>query len=259
MPGELSPTRPRRTPRRAASSVVRWWKYDVRGQQRPEPNTEDRIGVQVAQSRPGAPAVLTIGGLNSRPGIPNWEFARTLDRDDVQLVFVRDLRQAWYQRGIADTQGFTGSVREIAGVVEQLDAPRVSIVGSSAGGILGLHLSAALPNAHRTLLFTPQTTIHPLDRLRMRDTRWQRRVLSAYRSGDRSLRVPGDLDFGACEVRIVVGGDHRLDLLHAARVPGAHTDILPGVGAHMVARHLRDEGRLDDYISWLIEDPSPAD
>src|SRR4051794_31750462 len=101
--------------------------------------------------------------LGKFAGMPVFEFFSLLAREDpeVKRVFVRDLRQAWYQHGI---EGIGADVPEAATRLRRLaadsGAERVVTIGASAGGF-GAILFGALVEGGEGHAFSPPTVPDP--------------------------------------------------------------------------------------------------
>ena len=72
--------------------------------------------------------LLAFGGMVGRIGIPPFEFFSLTGEMPVKRLFVRDLRQAWYHRGIP---GHGASLPEVADSLRAMIARRTSTVSSS--------------------------------------------------------------------------------------------------------------------------------
>jgi hypothetical protein len=204
--------------------------------------------------------LLAFGGLVGQIGIPPFEFFSLTAGVPVKRLFVRDLRQAWYHRGIpGHGSGLPGVADALSPLLAHHEVERLVVAGASAGGYAALLLGTLL-GADEVLCFAPQTVLD-LDTLaEMGDHRWDwrlgrqkaagavdarftdlRRVLPAARCAETSYRIYFDDSL-------------RADRLHAERLAG-----LPGVrlyrfgrGSHNIARSLRDSGALERVLRGAL-------
>jgi pimeloyl-ACP methyl ester carboxylesterase len=200
--------------------------------------------------------LLAFGGMAGQLQIPPFEFFALTGEMPVKRLFVRDLHQAWYHRGIP---GYGSTIEEVAESLRQLiarhDVDRLVVAGVSAGGYAALVFGALL-SADRALCFAPQTTVDQDILAAMDDHRWDDRL--------ELLTSSGSLDSGWTDLR---------DALPAARCADTHYDLyfdesfdpdrvhserlagLDGVrlhhvaeGEHEIARKMRETGELEQVL-----------
>ena len=206
-------------------------------------------------SVPSRAVLVAFGGLRGELDIPPFEFFRLTVQVPVKKIFVRDLGQAWYHRGVP---GIARDVDELAvylkSAVQQADVQRVVTVGTSAGGYAAL-LLGSLMEVDDVHAFSAQTFLGRWNRLRHRDGRWKRQVRAVH--GSRTVirryldlkRVFASRRVGTC-FHLHFCDNHRLDRIHAQRLGG-----LPGVkllpypeGGHRLVKFLRDQDRLQQLL-----------
>jgi dienelactone hydrolase len=200
--------------------------------------------------------LVAFGGIRGEIAIPPFEFFSVVGDIPVTKVFVRDLDQAWYQRGV---RGLGTSVAETAVALEHLvrerRARRVVMTGNSAGGFAAI-LFGRMLGVDGVVAFAPQTFIDRWNRLRHRDHRWKAEI-RALRHRPPSAPV---LDLrravraAVVPVEIHYDRSFRLDALHAERLDGQ-----PGVqlhpyrgGSHNLVRTLRDTGDLKQILTYAL-------
>lgn len=219
-------------------------------------------GIQIDIEREGSTLLIAFGGMMGKfAGMPAFEFFSLVARENpaVKRVFVRDLRQAWYQHGV---EGVGSSVPEVASRLRELvaesGAERVVTIGASAGGF-GAILFGALIGADEVHAFSPQTF---LDRRRRallldRSNPVQTAALHASSgSGGRFFdvkRVVADAAAPTCYV-IHYPRYSRTDALHALRMRSLDGVTLRSYPfrAHNVAGRLRDQGTLPALLERII-------
>lgn len=228
--------------------------------------TTTEEGVLEDLAAPSPVLVIAFGGLTmSVGGIPPFEFFRVLnDVAPAKKVFLRDLRQSWYHRGVEgfapDIAGVEAGLRRI---VAEAEPRKLVTIGASAGGYAAL-LFGRLLGATEVHAFGPQTFIGPGQRLRHLDRRWPELWRSLMLSGRYQPRY-GDLyrvfrRTPSHDARVVVHycPADRLDTAHARRL-GRHPDVelrLHDEGGHFLVQHLRDTGQLEPLLRSLLSSES---
>lgn len=219
-------------------------------------------GIQIDVERDGSTLLIAFGGMMGKfAGMPAFEFFSLLAREDIEVkrVFVRDLRQAWYQHGV---EGAGSSVPEVASHLRELadrsGAERVVTIGASAGGF-GAILFGALIGADEVHAFSPQTFLDRRRRALYLD-RSNRSQIAALRAS--SGATGGFFDLkplvadAAAPTSFVIHYPRysRTDAIHALRMRTLERVELRAyrMRAHNVVRRLRDEGTLPRLLEEII-------
>jgi hypothetical protein len=205
--------------------------------------------------------LVAFGGMESRMGVPPFEFLSIAGEMDVKRMFVRDLQQAWYHLGLprcgSDLDELAVSLR---GMLRRRRVQRLVLAGSSAGGYAAIVFGTLL-GADVVLAFSPQTTLD-LDVLgRMGDHRWDER-LEQLTNADELNPAWIDLRSALPEARWCEETQYRLYFDEAQRADREHAERLAGLegvrlyrfggGGHRVARHMRDSGALARVIERAV-------
>lgn len=230
--------------------------------------SEDSLGSGVEVHRTGSSVLLvSFGGIRAGTGLPGFEFRRMLSAHPCDQVFVRDLEQAWYQRG---SRPEARSVPELAGwlrrFIEDGGYTRVVFVGNSMGGYAAILFGAMLDVDH-ALAIAPQTFVQWRRRILYRDPRWRRQVLRlhlATRSHRRYRDLVATLRHHRPQrlsVEVHYAPNDLLDRVHATYLAERWPIDLrehPN-GGHQVVKHLRDTGELDAILGRVLAAaPQPA-
>lgn len=193
------------------------------------------------------PTVIAFGGMAHQLMMPTSAFISTLSTTDVNVLFIKDLRQCWYQRGL---RGLGNDPQSAAWALLDL-APKgssiVGAVGTSSGGT-GALLMGALLGVERIVAFSPRTLV---DRAAVRSLRAAGTPVANMRIRRPYCDMALMLDrYPVARVDIHVGARNAVDVASAQRLEG-----LPGVSVHLhdtsvhtVARFLRDQGRLGPLL-----------
>jgi len=206
----------------------------------------------------GSPVlVVAFGGLaNSIGAMPPFEFLRMLRSPEVDKLFVRDLRQSWYQRGVEGCSTDVATTAQwLRAMVETRPYQRVVTLGTSAGGFAALLFGAMLEVDH-VLAFGPQTFLGPTQRARHADARWLGitfRMHVGVRKSKKVLDVaPPMRKTNGTQYEVHVGANH-LDLVHARHLVGInHTSVHSHAGGHNVAKVLREQGTLSGILDRAV-------
>ncbi len=224
---------------------------------------DPQIALSLAASGDSRTLLLAFGGIAGRIGIPPFEFFSLTEGMPVKRLFVRDLRQAWYHRGVP---GHGSTVPEVAESLRRIlarhEVDRLVVAGNSAGGYAALMFGALL-GAEEVLCFAPQTVID-LDTLAaMGDHRWDDRLLAhaAARALDECFtdlrRVLPAAGRAGTIYRIYFDTTLHADRLHAERLADLQGVQLYrfGHGSHSIARALRETGALQRVLQRALDAP----
>jgi len=228
---------------------------------------EDEASISLDMDSDSRTLLLAFGGMEGRIGMPPFEFLRLTGDIPVKRLFVRDLRQAWYHRGMPGHGSTLGEVTEsLRAMIAEHDVERMVFTGNSAGGYAALVFGTLL-GADVVLAFAPQTNLDPAVLSRWGDHRWDERLLPLVKEGalderwvDLGSALPGAR---VADTRYQVYFDDSLavDRQHAESLLG-----LPGLrlyrfgrGAHHLVRSLRDDGALARIVRGALELPLDGD
>jgi hypothetical protein len=200
-----------------------------------------------------APALVCFGGIAGGMIGPPFEFLRLTEALAVHRIFVRDLNQCWYQRGLS---GVGADVRQVAAgldaILNELGSSRRVFVGTSSGAFAAI-LFGVLDRADAVIAFSPQASLTLKVRLRYRDRRWSKQVKKARRNSvdPQHIDLVRLLGTHADHAKITVhyGRDDRLDAAHADLL-GHQTGVeaVAHLGGHVFVRNLRDSGQLEPLL-----------
>jgi hypothetical protein len=229
-------------------------------------HSQDDEVLMMDMSSDSGTLLLAFGGIMGGIGMPPFEFLSLTGGIPVKRLFVRDLRQAWYHRGLA---GHGETLTQVAQALrEMLAAERVErlvVAGNSAGGYAALVFGTLL-NADVVLSFAPQTVLDLQELAAIGDHRWDSRL--------GPLRDAGALDERWIDLRVALARvpapntryrvffDESLasDRHHAERLRGLEGVRLYkfGRGAHELVRELRDCGALERMLREALRAPGEA-
>lgn len=197
------------------------------------------------------PLIISFAGLGDQ-----FQFAKSLDSLNVNVIYLRDLKHNWYLNGVPGIGGNVGQIAEFLNTkIKEGKYTKVITIGASAGGYAAL-LYGALLNANVILAFSPQTFIDHFHRLIYWDRRWQDRIAEIYSSTNvnRSyLDLKPLLKKYNGDVKLFFDKFHRIDAIHAKRLTIKNvTYFSSDIGGHALVKHLKENGKLKEYIEHAL-------
>jgi pimeloyl-ACP methyl ester carboxylesterase len=206
--------------------------------------------------------LIAFGGLRGRVDVPPFEFLSVTGDFPVKRMFVRDLYQAWYHRGLPRQRAKTlvGVADRLREIIDPHGVERLVTIGNSSGGYAALVFGALL-GADTALAFAPQTTLDPDEMAMLGDRRWESHLRGLRASGrmderwvDLRTALPDALK---PKTRLQVYFNERLpvDRLHAERLSGIPAVRLFRFGhgsGHYLVNTLRKNGSLERTLRDAI-------
>ena len=207
--------------------------------------------------RPGSHRVYFIfGGINSRIGMPPFEFYETARILDYSKVFFRDFSQAWYQCGLP---GIAKDVFELAEFIKsrinELQPREIYFTGNSMGGFAAILFSSILGTG-KAIAFSPQSCLSFSKRLGLGDRRWRKKIIRMYcKTMFRKhvydlpdVMIDNHQDF---TIDIHVSAGDQLDIKHATALQHFSQVRIHrhDLGSHDLVRYLRDTGMLASIMA----------
>lgn len=196
--------------------------------------------------------VFCFSGMAIATALPRREFYRSLVGSDANLIFVKDYRECWYQRGLL---GMSSNVEQTAILLRQL-APvdnKIAMTGTSAGGFAAI-LFGVLVGAHRIVAFAPQTIIDEdaFHNFKTSESQWDdvmsgNRMYLDLHAILRRHRFLGIID-------LYYSSDLDVDRTAAERLqefPCVRLHARPG-DAHSIAGKLKQDGELSTILADLL-------
>ena len=101
--------------------------------------------------------IVTFGGLHHAIVIPMYEFYNILKAFNVKKLFVRDMHQSWYHRGISENGNISTTCQILQKEIRKTGVKRVVFFGNSSGGYAAL-LFGRLLHVDEVHAFVPQTS-----------------------------------------------------------------------------------------------------
>lgn len=212
--------------------------------------------IEIQLSDNGKKLYIFFGGIAAGIAMPVFEFYNASKIIDDHKMFLRDFSQCWYQDGLPSIGKDVYSTAEyLKNKIDDIKPEKVYFVGNSMGGYAAI-LFAKLIGVGEVIAFAPQTFISPFLRIKNRDKRWAKQILSTYTKSLfkrkiwdlRPLLVNSNHNI---KTSIFVSKADKLDHIHASHISGIN-----GVnvyefedGGHGIVKLLRDEGKLPAIMS----------
>jgi hypothetical protein len=196
-----------------------------------------------------------FGGFSGAMGMPLFEFYRAAQVMDCSKVFLRDLAQAWYQRGLPTVGPDVFAIRVfLKHMIEESGASQIRFVGNSMGGFAAI-LFCSLLETGEAIAFSPQTFICQEKRAQHKDQRWAAQIneLAMTRSASDIYDLKSWISKHNpnTRARVYVSLADSLDMIHANELAEFQNIKIHSydVGGHRLVRHLRDDGSLARILS----------
>lgn len=221
---------------------------------------DPRVPLSLDMGHESSTLLIAFGGMAGELGVPPFEFFKSTGTIPVKRLFVRDLLQAWYHRGIpGHGETLQESAESLRALVTENGVGRLVVAGNSAGGYAAL-LFGTLLGADTVLCFSPQTVLDPDVLAEMDDHRWDEQLLSLLADGrldphwiDLRSVLPG-LRNGRTRYEVYFDETFPSDRLHAERLDGIEGLQMHRMahGGHDVVREMRDTGELERVLKTAI-------
>lgn len=197
---------------------------------------------------------LIFGGIKGGLGMPPFEFYRAAKLITCSKIFLRDLSQAWYQRGLPSLGEDILSIRDyLQHEITQSGARHIRFVGNSMGGFAAL-LFCALLKCGKAIVFSPQTFVSAEMRSIHQDNRWEQQINQLHKTTTGSeifdIKPYALKNYPELQASIYVSTDDSLDALHAQEMSDLPNVTIHrvGGGGHEIVKVLRDSGMLDQIL-----------
>lgn len=193
---------------------------------------------------------IFFGGISGSIGMPPFEFYQSSRILQYSKLFIRDLNQSWYQRGVAGLGIDAFAIgKYLSKKIAESGATEIIFIGNSMGGYAAL-LFCAMLKIGRVIAFAPQTFLTAEKRLFHHDERWGKEIDRLLNSTSQTdildLKQWIQSNYPTMEAQIHVSTLDALDCLHALELekfPNIKIYRYEYAGHGLVAR-LRDDGAL---------------
>ena len=225
--------------------------------------TDESAPVLTDFDTPSDTMLIVFGGFFGGLQIPVFEFFKVTEDIPVKKLFLRDIQQRFYQRGLPgiaeDTQGIADF---LARQIEEQGVKRVIMFGNSGGGYAALLFGCLVPNVTEVHSFVPRTFFTVPPRFWIRNPRFIWAHLDFLRQYLRYVDKPVDLEplmrkNTSTHFHVYYGKHNKADRGHAnwiAHLPNVTLYPYP-YKVHRMIKYLRDNGELKNLLLRAL-DPS---
>ena len=204
--------------------------------------------------------LVSFGGLRQGIGMPVYEFYNSLRSINCDKVFIKDINQCWYHKGInKEVKNIQMTSELLKSIIFRKAYERVVFIGNSMGGY-GAILFGVILNIDCVVAFSPQTFIGKTKRILYRDVRWYHEISNVYSNNGnqkmfynlKSVLMRNDY---LTKINIYYSTKAKLDRLHSERLHKLkNVSLYPiGRGDHNLIKVLRDEDQLVNIVKNAID------
>ncbi|WP_193748510.1 hypothetical protein [Paenibacillus sp. PAMC 26794] len=197
-------------------------------------------------------------------GVPMFEFFNITQELNCKKVFIRDIDQCWYHKGLGSF--LISNIFELKEYIEELigisKATKVVLVGNSMGGYASLIIGRIL-NHHnvRVITFNPQTFIGKDNFEMFKELRWKNEMENLPLVSDPALL---NLNYFYKQNKSI-GGEYEIHYSHTDR---EHAEIMKDIDGvelikykldssvddHELVKILRNENKLLDILGKGLDE-----
>ena len=199
--------------------------------------------------------LVTFGGIKQGMGMPVYEFYNSLKTIKCDKVFIKDIYQAWYHKGINEDINNIAKLKELLkSIIEKKVYTKVVFIGNSMGGY-GAILFGVLLNIDKVIAFSPQTFIDRMNRFWYKDNRWSNEITNVYLNNSNQKRFY-DLNTYlkkksySTKIDVYYSKNDKLDCYHSQKLNKQSNIRFYSFdkGNHNLIKVLRDDGELITII-----------
>lgn len=193
--------------------------------------------------------LITFAGISGAIGLYPFEFFKITKSFNVDKIFIRDLNQSWYHKGLKD---ISTSIEETAHflktIIKKQHYSKVVCLGNSMGGYAAIVIGELI-EADVVLSFAPQTFLDAENRAKFFDNRWPEQIAALPKNIDEkylNLNLFFKNKTTKTKIELFFSLDERIDVAHIQLIKDyPFVDIYPFIeGGHQLVQKLRKSGDL---------------
>lgn len=193
--------------------------------------------------------LITFAGISGAIGLYPFEFFKTTQGFDIDKIFIRDLEQAWYHKGM---KGISDSIETTAkylkSIIKSHNYKKVVCLGNSMGGYAAIVIGHLI-KADTVLAFAPQTFLDTKNRQKYGDNRWKEQISALPKEIDKKYLDLSKLLISSndkTKINIYYSLDERIDVEHVDKIKKfKNINLYPYKdGGHQLVQLLRKSGHL---------------
>jgi len=182
--------------------------------------------------------LIAFGGMTQGLSMPPKEFFKSLVHKDINIIFVKDFKQCWYQKGLlGKTSDVENSIEYLKNIIPKTTENLVAL-GASAGGYAAIRFGIAL-NADRILAFSPQTFIDE-ETARVFSKSCLRDMI--FDNIDLDLKKTLDKYNPKSKIEVYYAGDNYRDKIAVDHIKDYIKEYSYETDTHLLASYLKEKG-----------------
>ena len=193
--------------------------------------------------------LIAFGGMTQGLSMPPKEFFKSLIHKNINIIFVKDFKQCWYQKGLlGKTNDVKGSIEYLNNIIPK-NTEKLIALGASAGGYAAIRFGISL-NADRIMAFSPQTLIDEETA-----SVFSKSCLRNMSFDEEDLDLKKILDKYKPKVKIEVycAADNNRDKMAVEYIKDYVEEYSYPTDSHMLALYLKENGLLDGILDSICE------
>jgi len=196
--------------------------------------------------------VISFGGMISKLGMAPKEFMKSFIDKNINILFLKDFQQCWYQKGLLGiSKNVVETVEFIRGELP-INQQHVCTVGTSAGGYAAI-LFGVLLGADKVIAFGPQTIINKNIFKRFKSVDSREQELGTDTRFLDLIQVLESTEYNG-EIHVHFAENHPVDRQAAERLssfPTVRLHSYPG-DDHNIAGWLKRNGKLNEILAGAV-------
>ena len=203
--------------------------------------------------------LITFAGISGAVGLYPFEFFKITKGFDIDKIFIRDLEQSWYHKGMKGiSNSIEDSAKYIKSVIKENNYKKVVCLGNSMGGYAAIVIGHLI-KADIVLSFSPQTFLDEKNRKKYKDNRWQEQIATLPKNIDEKYLDLSKLQLEAnnkTKLNIYYSLSERIDVEHVNKIKKFKNVNLFSYedGGHQLVQQLRKSGDLYTILRNSLTD-----
>lgn len=191
--------------------------------------------------------LIAFGGMTQGLSMPPKEFFRSLVHRNINIIFVKDFKQCWYQKGLlGKTSDIESSIEYLKNIIPKTTEKLVAL-GASAGGYAAIRFGIAL-NADRIMAFSPQTLIDE-ETARVFSKSCLRDMI--FDNIDLDLKKILNKYNPKIKIEIYYAGDNNRDKIAVDHIKDYVKEFSYKTDTHLLASYLKKKGLLEGILDSI--------
>lgn len=195
--------------------------------------------------------LITFAGISGALGLYPFEFFKITNGFNINKIFIRDLEQSWYHKGLKDyTKSIEGIATFLLKIINEKKYKNVICLGNSMGAYASI-ITGSLIKANKILAFSPQSFLDNKLREKYNDNRWKEQISNFPKNIkkeflDLKLFFEKNEISNYTKIEIFFALDERIDAIHAMHLKDIdNIKLVPFYnGGHKLVQYLRRSGEL---------------